>query len=935
MPRVWIAIGLIAGLIGGGAATQPGAPSLVTLTAAGLILEWRTPPAQFVLQPDGALRIDLPGFAPTAQPGAPRLPFASALIALPPDADPRLRILNLEETQQPLPGRLDSAPQPDGVVRDATNDPIGGAYSPSPATIAVRHDPIEIEELGVMRGVRLARVTFYPIRAESDHLRVASFVRVAIDFNAEARPQPAAGDALLNAVRAAVINPDQVTPAPRAPAAIRSADPPRFAVEVRSTGLTALTYDALAASGFPIDSIDPHNLHLRRAGNEIAAEWAGDDDALFEPGERLLFFAEPRFSRYTAADMYFLSSEATPGLRMSTRSGRPGSLPAGDAWVAALAETNALYTPECYCGRLPAGRDGDRWTWDDVRRPDRANPSYTIRLPSLDETKPATLTAWFIGYTDVQAGLDHRVDVLLNGAPLGRVEWNGKLAATATLPISPGVLRSQSNTVTLSLPGLAGVNVEGMWLDAFAIRYARGATPDGGSAIFTGAVTRSAYTLALTSTLGLRAYDVTDADNPQRLTNFALAGHNVTLGDPSGGLPRRYALAAESDLLAPVRIRAASPLLTDGVGGADYLIIAPAELIPALADLVALRQSQGMTVAVENVQSIYDAYDGRPEPDAIRAYLAGIYNAWTPRPAYVLLVGDGTFDPKRQLSGTPPTLIPPYLADVDPWAGETAADNRFVTVDGADTLPDMSIGRLPVNTLAETQIVVGKIVRYETQPAAGRWNARLLFAADNADSAGNFPAYSDFLATTLIDKPFSVTPAYYIPPDTTPLAVQETIWNQWNGGAGLVMFNGHASISQWAAERLFHRTDIPGLLNGARLPVVLEMTCFTGSFHFPSYPTLDEWLVRAPNGGAVAAWGPTGLGVATGHAFLAEGFLRSAYRFGVRDLGSATLSGKLSLATHAPYALDLIDTFTLLGDPATPLNLNLQPEEIYLPVVHH
>ena len=30
-----------------------------------------------------------------------------------------------------------------------------------------------------------------------------------------------------------------------------------------------------------------------------------------------------------------------------------------------------------------------------------------------------------------------------------------------------------------------------------------------------------------------------------------------------------------------------------------------------------------------------------------------------------------------------PKLIPPYLIDVDPEIGETAADNRYVSVDGA------------------------------------------------------------------------------------------------------------------------------------------------------------------------------------------------------------------------------------------------------------
>ena len=47
-------------------------------------------------------------------------------------------------------------------------------------------------------------------------------------------------------------------------------------------------------------------------------------------------------------------------------------------------------------------------------------------------------------------------------------------------------------------------------------------------------------------------------------------------------------------------------------------------------------------------------------------------------PLYVVLVGDGSFDPRQYRADSPPTFIPPYLADVDPWAGETAADNRYV-----------------------------------------------------------------------------------------------------------------------------------------------------------------------------------------------------------------------------------------------------------------
>ena len=129
----------------------------------------------------------------------------------------------------------------------------------------------------------------------------------------------------------------------------------------------------------------------------------------------------------------------------------------------------------------------------------------------------------------------------------------------------------------------------------------------------------------------------------------------------------------------------------------------PAPFMPALADLIALRQSQGLRVAVESLQAIYDAFDGRPTPDAIHAYLQAAYTTWQPRPAYLLLVGDGTFDSKLYRADSGETLLPPYLADVDPWMGETAADNRYALLDGGvDFLPDLFVGRLPVNTITET-----------------------------------------------------------------------------------------------------------------------------------------------------------------------------------------------------------------------------------------
>ena len=74
--------------------------------------------------------------------------------------------------------------------------------------------------------------------------------------------------------------------------------------------------------------------------------------------------------------------------------------------------------------------------------------------------------------------------------------------------------------------------------------------------------------------------------------------------------------------------------------------------------------------------------------------------------------------------------MPPYLVWVDPWQGEVDSSSLLAAVAGDDILPDMAIGRMPVNSAAEMNIVVSKTLAYE-QAAPQDWQHRLMFVADN------------------------------------------------------------------------------------------------------------------------------------------------------------------------------------------------------------
>ncbi len=906
----------------------------------GVTLDWQASAFELAAAASSGSTLQLPGYATLKRPGQPEVPFTSQLIALPAGSRPTLEIVSRETQVEPLTTPMAIAPAAGSVVRDADGEIIGGVYDATDDLERVAAPtggptaPVVLEAIGRMRGVDLARVVFYPLVPDGNSLQVTTAVQVRVHYNAPDGAQAAivAGDDFADLLATRVANPDVLQTVAAAPAT--ALDRPQATantamIEVDGPGLTAVTVDALVAAGFPTAGVNPALLKLTRAGSEIRMRWEGDADAVLETGERLLFYADPRFNRYTSRDVYELSVAASPVTRMSTRAALNGVVQVGATTTAATFEQNTIYTPLCACGALPAGRDGDRWVWEDLRAQGRPSVGLPFTLTGVVASQAASLTVWMVSYTSVAANPDHRATLSLNGTTLGTFDWDGRQAITQTLSIAPGVLLNGSNTLTVTLPGLTNVSPEGAWLDAFQVSY--GTTGGAPSAtISTDAGGQRLNTVTLSAADGIGVYDITSPEAPIYLDSPTLNGATVSFNNTAGG--QRFNVVSSGAIRTPAAVRMQAAL--SGATGANYLIISHSSFLAPVGALRDWRVGRGLSVAVENAQAIYDAYDGgRPTADAIAAFIADAYAHWSPRPAYVLLVGDATYDPKRYRNNSNTTYIPPFLAVVDPWLGETASDNRYATVDGADTLPDLALGRLPVNSPAEAQTVIGKIVAYEQSPAAGFWDINALYVADNIDGAGDFPAASDGLIAGSMTPPFRSGRAYYNPAVTNGLTeTRQTITATVNLGVGLLVYNGHASMRQWAAERLFHMDDANQLTNGGRLPIVLSMTCFTGSFHDAGLSTLDESLVRRAGGGAVGTWGPTGLGIASGHDALADGFLTRVYVNRQPDVGAAILAGKLELANRGQY-LDLNDTFTWLGDPATRVNLVTPAATLNLPVI--
>ncbi len=830
-------------------------------------------------------------------------PLVALRIAGDAPAAPRIDLL----TSVPWRGALPAAERYILQAGGAARPDLAAAPDPSPPA-----SPVVVLREGRMRGAHIAVLALSPVFEQGGATRAVTALEATIPG---AAPLAEDAAALLAAEAPFIAGAPPINPAAGV----------GWKVRVTQAGIQRLPGSTLAAAGVSLGN--PALLHLYHDGVEVAIEQRGAGGGL-----ELRFYAPPPGDRWNAADTYWLTVEAPPGLRMANRSALPG---AAAPYPTAI-ERGVWRDNRLYISLLP-GSDGDHWYAADLKTGPGLPPAaltvpLTPTLPLADGTTVLTVTT--SAYTSGQ----HALSVTLGGiAQLATWSGYGDRAQRFEL-----AAKGASAVVEL-LPGGADDELE---LDAVAWERPALLQPGGRGAAFAGVA--GTYQYQISGAAADRAlYDVSDPRAP-----VALAipdGVNAVFED--GPTAHSYVLTGPGTLLAP-SVSRSQPY--DFATPADVLYIAPAAFHAALGPLVARRQAQGSTVRVVDVQAIYDAWSyGQLAPDAIRDFLRYAAATWSRPPTAVTLVGDGTSDPLNYYKYNTTTFIPPYLAMVDPWLGETACDVCYARLDGPnptlDPLPDLLIGRLPVKSAAELTGLVAKLVSYETSPLDASWRSRNLYIADDADSAGDFAAQSD---ASVARQPAGVEiqRMYYDPsaphigePWREPDAVRARALTlaALNAGLGLVNYIGHGNMYQWATTDytksppyLLGLYDPDDLTNGARQPILLEMTCWTGAFQTPnnSGTTIDERFVLRPNGGAIAVWGPTGQGVSHGHAELQRGFYNTLWGAPPlrASLGTLTAGGYLELFTRGVCCQDALATFVLLGDPLTPARV-LAAQRMYLP----
>jgi hypothetical protein len=372
-------------------------------------------------------------------------------------------------------------------------------------------------------------------------------------------------------------------------------------------------------------------------------------------------------------------------------------------------------------------------------------------------------------------------------------------------------------------------------------------------------------------------WDVTDITAVSEITQSSTGIFSI----PATSLREFAAVDVSGSFPSPAAIEKISNQNLHAVGQPSMLIITPDEMLDASNDLAAFHSQQDhLSVKVATLRQIYNEYgSGKKDISAIRDFIRMVYdkagNDSTKIPRYVLLMGDGSFDPKDRITDNNnqmPVYESPYSQNL---LNSFTTDDFFACLDpgeGGDMNNsygvDIAVGRLPAASATEAQGMVDKIKLYKSASSLASWRNIATFVSDEPyDQRGNGGGGQEFEedAERLADTVRVRNPAYNVTKiycdayqrQATPGGarypdVNTAILNQINTGTLVISYTGHGGTSNWANARIFNLSDIQNLQNHEKLPVFVTATCEFSRFEDPALKSAGEYLITNPIGGAAA-----------------------------------------------------------------------------------
>jgi hypothetical protein len=307
-----------------------------------------------------------------------------------------------------------------------------------------------------------------------------------------------------------------------------------------------------------------------------------------------------------------------------------------------------------------------------------------------------------------------------------------------------------------------------------------------------------------------------------------------------------------------------APTALSARGTNGYLIVTTDKYSTAVAKFVRWKTIQGFNCIVLTKSSWANS-------DEVLSEIKKTYDSV--KPNYLLIFGDNEDVPSTHYACEGAEKyhgVPYFLSDV-PYT--TLSSPLHIL------RPDMVHGRISVSNEYEAGVVVDKIINYERYPVEDEafYNTSTHYTApeDVMDEKGDGIQSDYFLLNSEIIRSYMMgwgktVNREYIYGHTLPTQYMDycyqhgylvtedlqdpSVWQatntslseEINKGRFYVLYSGHGGINGWHGYTV---SDVAGLENGNKLPVLYSATCLSGSFGHPS--CFAESMLRKEDGGSV------------------------------------------------------------------------------------
>ncbi|MCH9648398.1 MAG: hypothetical protein K0U98_09170 [Deltaproteobacteria bacterium] len=623
------------------------------------------------------------------------------------------------------------------------------------------------------------------------------------------------------------------------------------------------------------------------------------DDKRFGSGDQIEFLGEPLDSLYSRQNVYRLTLDKS----LALRAGIHRSSSDLGSKVSSSTVTRWLEPERHYSFSSPSE---DPWYADRLL-------AFTTPIAKqfpieIDHQVPGPtrLLVDLWGVTDhPDIALDHHVVVKLDGEVLGEALFGGLVSQNLVFDVPAATSNDGTHWLTLELPADTGAPFDLVHLDRYGLQYDRRSM----------AIDDRLQLEAQAAKLSVGGFSSPEVriytrwrEEVKRIEDFELDTGRGGFEVLFQGAPHRqqsYWISTTDALLSPqVRV---TPQPQDLLQGrADYLVISHSSFSDHLDRLLEARQGQGLTTKVVQVEDLYTAYTGGIfHPEAIRLYLADAVETLGVR--MVLLVGGDSYDYLDHLGLGSKSFIPTFYGMTHAVVRHAPADALLVDLDD-DGIPDLPIGRLPVRTLRELELLIDKTLAFRASAGGA------LLAADVFDGRINFGHLSDQLAESLPAN-WPISRAYL--DHLELIEARQGVLEAFRSDISLISYIGHSGPMSWSFDSLLTPEDGRGLILTENPSMVFAWGCWNGYHSAPEYNTLSHELLFAP-GGVSALLGASGLTEPSSDRDFALQVFAASFRSNL-TVGEAVQAARRRLA-QTPGTADVVLGMTLLGDPALRLS---------------